>query len=223
MLDGSREVTNRLQELGKEVYFVTNSPVKSQSELQEIAKNRGFNIPTDHMITASYVTAKYLHDQNFNKKVYLMGSAGISTELKKFGIKYIDSDLEGLKTENVLSVLNKGLELDKEVGAVVLSFDTKFSFAKLLEASNYLKDPNCLFIATSDDLVYPLQNGIIFPALAPLIAAIETISGRKVTALGKPHSTTSISLHDNKIYDPKRTLMIGDALKFDIEFSGMYT
>lgn len=221
MLEGSREVTNRLQELGKDVYFVTNSPVKSQLELHEIAKNRGYNIPMDHIITSSYVTAKYLHDQNFDKKVYLIGSSGISTELKKYGIKYIDSDLEGLKTENVLSVLTEGLELDKEVGAVVVSYDMRFSFAKLLVASNYLKDPNCLFIATSDDLTYPLQNGIIFPALAPLIAAIEKVCGRKVTAIGKPHSTISSPLHDNKMYDPKRTLMIGDALKFDIEFSGM--
>lgn len=219
MLPGSREVTKHLQELGKRVYFVTNMPVKTRSELQEAAIDHGYEISKDEILSVSYVTAKYLHDIKFDKKVYLIGSLGISQEFDQFGIRYIDSD--NCKKVNAVNVIANGIELDDEIGAVVVSFDHNFNYSKILMAANYIKNPNCLFIGTNFDEAYPTNNGAIVPATGPNISAIEVASGRKATIIGKPNPNMCKSLITDGKLVPNRTLMIGDTAKYDILF-GFY-
>lgn len=201
------------------MYFVTNSPIRSRFDLQQSAKHRGYSIPEDRILSASYVVAKYLHDQKFEKIVYLMGSLGISKEFDEFGIRYINADSDGISAAKLHSIISNGIELNPDVGAVVLSFDMNFTFSKLVEASNYLKDPNCLFIATSYDETYPTRNGVLIPAMGPLISAVEMGSCRKATIIGKPNPLMCKSLIDAGQIDPKRTLMIGDSAKYDILFA----
>lgn len=50
------------------------------------------------------------------------------------------------------------LGLDPNVGAVVVGFDRDFNYDKLLRATCYLKDPECLFIATNTDEKYMVQG-----------------------------------------------------------------
>jgi ribonucleotide monophosphatase NagD (HAD superfamily) len=41
----------------------------------------------DNVLTTSYLTACYLQDIGFKKKVYVVGSSGIARELNLFGIR----------------------------------------------------------------------------------------------------------------------------------------
>lgn len=87
-IHGSPDVINRLQELGKRVYFVTNNSTKSQSGFLEKAKTLGYKLPDDCLLSTSYAAAKYLEKRKFTKKVYLIGSSGIAQELDNVGIKH---------------------------------------------------------------------------------------------------------------------------------------
>lgn len=215
LIPGSRDVTKRLQKLGKTVYFITNAPNRSRKELQKIAQGHGYNITEDSILSASYAAAAYLHRRKFTKKVYVIGQAGTAQELEDLGIEYIDTDANPTN-QNVLDIISNGIELDEDVGAVIVSFDEKLSYLKILEATNYLKDGNCLFIGTSLDEIYPTKNGIVIPATAPNVRAIEVSSGRKATIVGKPNSIICESLLLEKKIIPGRTLIIGDSAKFDI-------
>lgn len=184
-------------------------PVKTRSELLEKFIKFGFKISIDEILSVSYVTAKYFHDLAFKKKVYVIGSRGILTEFNHFGIRYIDSDVTSDSNKlNPIHILSHGIELDEEVGAVVVSLDFNFKYTKILEACNYLKNPNCLFIATSDDEWYPTRSGAIIPALAPIVRAVEVASGRKATIIGKPNINMCKSLCDEGKIIPERTLMV---------------
>ncbi|XP_055316603.1 glycerol-3-phosphate phosphatase-like [Sitodiplosis mosellana] len=216
LVAGSLEVTKRLQELGKKVFFVTNMPVKTRAELQAAGVDRGYEVEQEEILSASYVTAKYLHDLKFDKKVYLIGSRGISQEFDHFGISWIDSDCS--EKVDVLDAVSNGIKLDSEVGAVVVSFDTNINYSKILLAANYIKDPECLFIGTSFDEAYPTNNGAIVPGTGPNISAIEVASGRKATIIGKPNPNMCKSLLAGGKINPERTLMIGDSVKYDILF-----
>lgn len=44
--------------------------------------------------------------------------------------------------------------LDPEVGAVAVGFDREFSYDKLVRATTYLANPDCLFLATNTDEKY---------------------------------------------------------------------
>lgn len=216
LISGSREATKRLQELGKKVYFMTNMPIKTRAELHATAVDRGYEIEQDAILSSAYVTAKYLHDLKFNRKVHLIGSRGVAQEFDHFGINYIDSDC--CDELNAADVVTNGIALDSEVGAVVVSFDHHFNYSKILLAANYLKDPECLFIGTSFDESYPTNNGTVVPATGPIISAIEVATGRKATIIGKPNPNMCKSLLDQGKIVPERTLIIGDSAKYDILF-----
>lgn len=220
MIGGSRDTVDKLERLGKKVYFVTNVASKSRSQIQQDAKNYGYNIREDNILSASYAVAKYLFDRKFSKKVYLIGHAGTEMELKNFGIDCIDSNNDSNVNEckSMSDIITNGIELDQEVGAVIVCFDDRFNYFKLLKACNYLQNPECLFIGSSLDEIYPTNNETIIPATAPIIRAIEFSCKRPATIVGKPFQTICESLISQGHLIPERTLIIGDSAKFDILF-----
>lgn len=109
------------------------------------------------------------------------------------------------------------LILDHEVGAVLVSYDYNFHYSHILKATNYLNDPNCLFLATCiDDRVPSKHHSFIIPGVSPIARAIEACSYRKVLNLGKPNPAICSSILNDGITKPERTLMIGDNAKTDI-------
>lgn len=220
MIAGSRDTVDGLERHGKKVYFVTNVASKSRSQIHQDAKDHGYKITEDRILSASYAVAKYLFDRKFSKKVYLIGRSGTAMELKKIGIDYIqDSNDSNMNESNNMSeIVSNGIELDQEVGAVIVCFDEKFNYFKLLKACNYLKNPECLFIGSSLDEVYPTNNGTVIPATAPIIRAIESGCKRQATIVGKPFKSICESLISQEHLIPERTLVIGDSVKFDILF-----
>lgn len=164
------------------------------------------------------VAAKYLSDLNFTKKVYLVGANAVGRELSEFGIRYTETDAAGISSAHIFNTITNGVELDAEVGAVVVSFDNHFNYAKLFEASNYLQNPDCQFLATSMDEVYPTRNGAVVPAIGPIVRAIEMSSGRTATILGKPNPNICLPLKKTGTVIPERTLMVGDSANYDVLF-----
>lgn len=61
---------------GKKIFYVTNNGTKTRDELVDKCKMLNFTATTDNILCTSYLTAKYLQDMNFKKKVYIIGSPG---------------------------------------------------------------------------------------------------------------------------------------------------
>lgn len=75
------------------------------------------------MISTAYLAAQYLKLQNFTKKVYVVGSTGISQELDKVGIRHYGVGPDVLTGPILSAVQNCGQYKDPEVGAVIVGFD----------------------------------------------------------------------------------------------------
>ncbi|KAK1209771.1 PLPP phosphatase, partial [Pygoscelis papua] len=104
------------------------------------------------------------------------------------------------------------------VRAVLVGYDDQFTFAKLAQACGYLRDPQCLLVATDPDPWHPLSDGQRTPGTGSLTAAVETASGRKALVVGKPNTYMFDCIVERFGVDPSRTLMVGDRLETDILF-----
>ena len=126
--------------MNKKVFFVTNNSTKTRQELADKAKALNFNVgfvrqtfliffenaeknfsSQENMISTAYLSAQFLKQKNFNKKVYVIGSVGITKELDAVGIKSYGVGSDVLNAP-LLSLMEENFK-DPEVGAVVVGFD----------------------------------------------------------------------------------------------------
>lgn len=213
VLKDSTTVLNRFQETGKRVFFVTNNASKSRDTSLTIARNRGFNITKEQIITPILSIVNYLQSKNFDKKIYAIGR-GIVDELKEWNIQCTSPDV--LIDTHFSNVTIDTLNLERDVGAVLISYEYNFHYSHIFRAINYLKDPDCLFLASCMDDRIPSGTDMVIPGISPIARAIEACSFRQVTNLGKPNPTMCCALLNDGITRPERTLMIGDNARTDI-------
>ncbi|CAL1288218.1 unnamed protein product [Larinioides sclopetarius] len=201
--------------MGKPVIYVTNNSSKSRDEYLEKYYTLGYPATVDVIFPSSYCVASYLQSINFEKMVYIFGSTGVAAELDKAGISHLPTGPDPV-ADNWIQWLSE-VKLNPEVGAVVVGFDHYLSYPKLTKAASYLKNPGNLFIATNGDEQFPSDGELLIPGAGTYVAALEAVSGRKATVLGKPEK---FMLDCIKITYPEidfsRCLMIGDRLNTDI-------
>uniref|UniRef100_A0A0K8TSQ9 Putative phosphoglycolate/pyridoxal phosphate phosphatase family n=1 Tax=Tabanus bromius TaxID=304241 RepID=A0A0K8TSQ9_TABBR len=213
-IEGSANVINKFKGLGKKVYFVTNNSTKTRPEFLEKALRLGFNMTQDEIISTAYVAAQYLKNRNFDKKVYVVGSTGITKELDAVGIQHTGVGPDVLQT-SLHHFVNHDFKLEDGIGAVIVGFDEHFSFPKMAKAASYLNDPNCLFIGTNTDERFPMP-GYVVPGSGSILRSVEVCSERKAVVMGKPNPFVCEELLKDPTIKPERTLMIGDRCNTDI-------
>ncbi|VDL83912.1 unnamed protein product [Nippostrongylus brasiliensis] len=106
-----------------------------------------------------------------------------------YGIEYFGQENgEPATSGRESAVFDTDLGVKREdVCAVIVGFDTKFNFKKMLKAVNYLKNPNCIFLATNDDATFAVQNSdIVVPDAGAIVASISKGAAREPIVVGKP-------------------------------------
>lgn len=214
-IPGSVETIQALKNLGKEIIYVTNNSTKARAEYITKCANLGLPAKLENIISTSYCAAAFLKAQNFQKKVYVLGGTGITQELQNANIEHLPVGPDPMP-DNWIQWLSE-FKIDPEVGAVIVGFDHHISYPKLTKAASYLKNPETLFIATNRDEQFPAEGNLIIPGAGTFVTAVEVVTGRKSTALGKPERYMIDCIKE--VYpDIKfdRCIMIGDRLNTDI-------
>ena len=152
--------------------------------------------------------------------VYVLGEAGIESELDSENIRHIggtdpalNRNIEAADFDSIAS----GSTLDPSVGVVLCGLDFHINYLKLSLAYHYLRR-GAVFLATNSDVTLPSAS-TLFPGAgacaAPLVAAI---GGKKPTSLGKPSQAMMDAIEGKFKLDRKKTCMVGDRLDTDIRF-----
>ncbi|XP_031161287.1 pyridoxal phosphate phosphatase [Sander lucioperca] len=213
-ITGAAKVVNSLIRHGKNVVFVTNNCTRPRENYVHKFCRLGFtDVILEQIFSSSYCSALYLRDVvKIRGQVFVMGCDGLRRELDEAGIPCVEE-----ADDPDATIYDCALAPD--VKAVLVGHDDKMTFLKLAKASCYLRDPDCLFLATDNDPWHPLSSGRILPGSGSLIAALEVSSGRKATVIGKPSRFMfeCISSQFSGV-DPAQCLMIGDRLETDMLF-----
>lgn len=225
-LPGSVECINKLKELGKKCFFVTNNSTKTRETiLSTILKVGITNVTQDDIVCTAWTLAGYLKSIDFKDKVYVIGSPAMGHELDIQGIRHIGIGPNSNEFPDPAKYeYKKDLKLDPEVKCVAVGFDHYFNLPKMVLGTSYVhKNPGCKFICTNDDASLPTgpESNLVFPGTGTMVNALRTSITKKFEPLilGKPHKTMWDVLQSTHDIDPARSCMVGDRLDTDIAFA----
>uniref|UniRef100_A0A7I4YYM9 Phosphoglycolate phosphatase n=1 Tax=Haemonchus contortus TaxID=6289 RepID=A0A7I4YYM9_HAECO len=224
-IPGSVRLIDFLVKIKKQVIVLTNNATKSRAVYAKKLARLGFSskLDEDSLVNPAAVIADTLYRAGItgNKKVYLIGAQGVRDEMDALGIQYFGHGPEP-QDHSDGSAFMFDIELEEDpskVGAVVVGYEKHFDYHKLMKASNYLKHPHCLFLATNEDETCPGPNpNIITPDAGPIVAAVRCASGREPITVGKPNTPAFDYIKRRWRINPERTIMVGDRTNTDIKF-----
>ncbi|CAE7554516.1 PGLP1B [Symbiodinium pilosum] len=175
----------------------------------------GLDVQPEEIFSSSFAAAAYLEQTSFKqtgKKVYIIGEKGIGEELDLIGIPWLGGEADKEKKAD----MGPGgrVEIDHDVGAVVVGFDRHINYYKLQYAQLCLNElPGCEFIATNLDRVTHLTDAQEWAGNGTMVGAVSGCTGREPTLVGKP-APLMIDYIAKKygITDRSRICMVGDRL-----------
>ncbi|CAJ1387597.1 unnamed protein product [Effrenium voratum] len=221
IIPGIPQVITQLRAQGKRLFFVTNNSTKSRAGYQSKFTSLGLDVQPEEIFSSSFAAAAYLEQTKFKdtgKKVYIIGEKGISEELDLVGIPWLGGEGDKGKEPNMGS--GGKVEVDHDVGAVVVGFDRHISYYKLQYAQLCLNElPGCEFIATNTDRITHLTEAQEWAGGGTMVAAVSGCTGREPTLVGKPAPLMIDYIAEKYgISDRSRICMVGDRLDTDIAF-----
>ncbi|KAJ7598762.1 HAD-like domain-containing protein [Mycena floridula] len=220
LVDGVLDVLKLLRKHDKKILFVTNNATKSRRTYKGKFDRLGIPVDVDEIYSSAYATAVYLSSVMKlpkDKKVYVIGMAGLEEELREEGISYTGGTNPEDCTTEPFSI--EKFTSDPNVAAVVCGLDTTINYTKLSKAFQYLyRNPGCQFIATNEDSTYPVAGGFLLPGAGAISAPLRFALGKDPISVGKPGKTMLDCIKAKVNYDPNRTIMVGDRLNTDILF-----
>lgn len=160
LIDGIPDTLAKLRAAGKKMFFVTNNSTKSRAGYKKKFDSLGLDsVPAEEIFSSSFAAAAYLEQTNFKesgKKVYVIGEVGICEELDLIGVPHIGGPADSDKVPN----MGPGgkLEIDEDIGAVVVGFDRNINYWKIQTAQLAINEHDAEFIATNLDAVTHLTD-----------------------------------------------------------------
>ena len=213
------EVLEKLRQMGKKIFFVTNNSTKSRKGYKKKFDGLGLDVAPEEIFSSSFAAAAYLEQTNFaqtGRKVYVIGEIGIEEELDLLGIPHIGGPADAGKVPD-MSPGGK-LEIDPTIGAVVVGFDRNINYHKIQTAQLAINELKAEFIATNLDAVTHLTDAQEWAGNGSMAGAIKGCTGKDPTVVGKP-APLMIDYMCNKFnLDRDRICMVGDRLDTDILF-----
>ena len=232
---GALATVQKLKRAGKRVVYVTNNSGKSRAAVAARLTANGVETTADDVLTAGWAAARHLAYVGASS-CYVVGEAGLVDELREGGLRVVgwpDDTVTLPDAELALIFVEQGSRPD----AVVVGLDSSFTYRKLCIASAFVQ-MGAIFVGTNPDAgdrigggLAPVRMSSASPVSSShsaiiatpqgagaMIAAVETVCGRRATVVGKPAATMIQHLLTEHALDARRTVMVGDRLDTDIAF-----
>jgi phosphoglycolate/pyridoxal phosphate phosphatase family enzyme len=213
-------VLDKLRELKKKIFFVTNNSTKSRKGYLKKFKELGLEVQAEEIFSSSFAAAAYLDQTKFidtKKKVYIIGDVGIGEELDMLNIPHFGGPSDSGKVIKLAPGVK--VDHDHDVGAVIVGFDANINYYKIQYAQLCINEnPGCQFIATNLDAVTHLTEAQEWAGNGAMVGAIKGCTGKEPLVVGKPSGLMIDYLVEKFNMDRSRICMVGDRLDTDVLF-----
>lgn len=201
VIDGAREVLKRIRETGKELIIFTNNSSRTRKQYVEKLAKLGLDIKEEEIVTAGYITGKYLLKKN-KRAIYVLGTEKFKEMLEEMG----------------LIVIREPQKIDEKynVDAVVVGLDSELNYEKIKTVCKLLQDPEMTYIGANPDMVYPVEDGIFYPDCGSIAKMISYSVKRVPKFLGKPYHEIFDYCLEKKGVSKDEVVIVGDRLYTDI-------
>ena len=173
--------------------LATNNSTRTPHAYVDKLRGMGVTVSSDEILVSGQATARFL------RREYPRG-----TRVHVFGMPSLKE-----------AITDEGFVLaDENVQLVVASMDRDVTYEKLKRATLLIRS-GARFMATNLDPTNPSEEGLL-PGTGTMIVALETASGVKAQAIGKPEPTMYQLAMEQMGASPETTAAIGDRVDTDI-------
>ena len=195
LLPGARRGVEALRNERFELCFFSNNPTNSPAEFADRLSEMGLAVGPEEVHSAGAVTATYLAREHATDRVFVVGSSGLSAQLRAAGLALTDDP--------------------QSCDVLVASYDRGFDYDRLTDALRALES-GAAFVGTDPDVTVPTGEGQV-PGSGAIINAIAGVAGREPDAvLGKPATEATDAACARLGVAPEECLVVGDRLDTDI-------
>lgn len=193
LIPGAQEFVDRMRDQGIRFLFLTNNSEQTPLDLVRKLNALGITgLDQGNFITSAMATAQFVASQKPGGSAYVIGGAGLATELHKVGYSLTETSPD----------------------YVVVGKTASFSFPMLKKAAQLIDD-GAKFIGSNPDMTDPVEGGTE-PAAGVILAAIAAATGRRPYIVGKPNSLMMIYARRMIGAHAEDCVMIGDRMDTDI-------
>ena len=196
VFDGTHQLLDYIVASGGKYVFITNNSSKSVDDYITKVNGLGIKANKENFFTSAQATVLYLKKKYEKPYVYCQGTKSLLSEFSNEGIK-VTSDVES------------------DVDAVVVGFDTELTSEKLRKTCQILSENETPFIATNPDLRCPVSFGFI-PDCGSICRMITAATDKEPTYIGKPEPVMVDFVREKYGFSKEETVVIGDRLYTDI-------
>jgi HAD superfamily hydrolase (TIGR01458 family) len=190
-LPGAAEAVAALRASSMPFVLLTNTTMKTRSELVAALREGNFEIDESEIMTALTATASYLRENHHDAKCFLLGATGVSDELE--GIEFVERDAEVV---------------------VIAGAEETFTYERLNEAFNLLRSGAPL-VAMHRSLYWETDEGLRLDAGA-FVKALEEAAGVEAKVVGKPNPEFFRAALEKLNVAPEQAGMVGDDIENDV-------
>ena len=173
--------------------LATNNSTRTPQEYVDKLAGMGVQVSPAEILVSGQATARFLaREYPRGTRVHVFGMPALKQALTDEGFVLADDNVQ----------------------LVVASMDRQVTYEKLKRATLLIRG-GARFIATNLDPTNPSEEGLI-PGTGTMIVALETASGTRAQAVGKPEPTMYYLAMEQMGSRPETTAAIGDRADTDI-------
>jgi len=191
-IEGAKECLERLDKLGYEYRFVSNSTRRCRSSVAQRLAGLGYDVPMERIFTPPLAAIERMKSSG-KDRCFLLTTGDVHRDFVQAGISVSEKDADYV---------------------VVGDAGPDFTFERLNQALRLILD-GAQMLALEMDRYWMEPEGLVM-STGPFVAALEYATGKKAELMGKPSPEFfKIALKDIGAR-PEEAAMIGDDILTDV-------